>query len=123
MHKELTGKIIGAAIEVHKMIGPGFIESVYENALVIELSQRRIQFSRQFSIPVHYHGVEVGIHRLDLFVATQIVVELKAVKEITDIHFIIVRSYLKAVNRTHGLILNFAKAKLEVKRVQSRTQQ
>jgi len=68
-------------------------------------------------MPIVYRGIEVGLHRLDLFVEGQIVVELKAVKELTPTHFAIVRSYLKAVGREHGLILNFAKQKLEIKRV------
>ena len=116
-HEEITGAIIGAAIAVHKELGPGFLESVYANALAIELRRREIPFQRQFAVPVLYHDAEVGMHRLDLFVDDQIVVELKAVKEISDVHFAVVRSYLRAVHRMHGLILNFAKRTLEAKRV------
>jgi len=116
-HEELTGKIIAAAIEVHRRLGPGFIESIYENALVIELRKRGLKVEQQIEIVVEYENVEVGRHRLDLFVEDTIVVELKAIKELDDIHFAIVRSYLKAMNREHGLLLNFAKTKLEVKRV------
>ena len=119
-HEELTGRIISAAIEVHKALGPGFLESIYENALSVELRHRKMAFQRQLCIPVLYRGVEVGLHRLDLFVADQIVVELKSVKEITDSHFVVVRSYLRAVDRQHGLILNFSKPKLEIKRVTTR---
>ncbi len=68
-------------------------------------------------MPVLYRAVEIGLHRLDLFVDDQIVVELKAVKSISDVHFAVVRSYLRAVGRQHGLILNFAKPTIEVKRV------
>lgn len=116
-HEELTGPIIGAAIAVHRELGPGFLEAVYDAALVVELRARRIPFQRQLTIPVLYRGVEVGLHRLDLFVADEIVVELKAVRDIGDVHFAVVRSYLRAVGRKHGLILNFAKPTLEVKRV------
>jgi GxxExxY protein len=119
-HEELTGAIIGAAIAVHKELGPGFVEAVYENALVLELRRRSIPFQRQVSVAVLYQGVEVGMHRLDLFVADQIVVELKAVAEIADTHLAVVRSYLRAIDRTHGLIINFAKPKIDVKRVLAR---
>lgn len=118
--EELTGPIIGAAIEVHRALGPGFVEAVYENALAIELRERNIAFERQVPVSVHYRGHVVGLHRLDMLVAEQIVVELKAVKELTDTHFAVVRSYLRAVDRTHGLILNFAKHALEAKRVRAR---
>jgi GxxExxY protein len=120
-YEELTGQIIGAAIEVHKELGPGFVESIYENALAVELRRRRISFHRQVSAPVLYKDVEVGLHRLDLLVEAEIVVELKAVRDLTDTHFAFVRSYLHAVNRQHGLILNFAKPTLEIKRVMARS--
>ena len=116
-HEEITGPLIGAAIAVHKELGPGFLESVYEKALVLELRKRAIPFQRQVAVPILYQGVEVGVHRLDLFASDEIVVEIKAVKEITDLHFAIVRSYLRAVRRKHGLILNFSKQTLDVKRV------
>ena len=116
-HGDLTGQIIGAAIEVHKELGPGFLESLYENALCVELRRRHIPFARQVSIPVLYRGVEIGLHRLDLLVSDEIVVELKAVRRLDDIHFVTVRSYLHALGKEHGLLLNFAKTTLEVKRV------
>lgn len=115
--EDITGAIIGAAIEVHRELGPGFLESVYEAALVVELSHRRVPFVRQRSVAIAYRGVEVGLHRLDLFVADQVVVELKSVKEIAPEHFAVVRSYLHAVGRVHGMLLNFAKPTLEIKRV------
>jgi len=116
-YEELTGGIIGAAIEVHKTLGPGFVESVYENALALELRARDIPFRRQVSVPVVYRGADVGLHRLDLYVADLIVVELKAVKALEQVHFAVARSYLRATGRQHGLILNFAKPTLEAKRV------
>jgi GxxExxY protein len=116
-YQALTEQIIGAAIEVHRRLGPGFLESVYEKALVIELKKRGLAFQNQLEISISYDGIEVRQHRLDLFVEDTIVVELKAIKDLEDIHFAIVRSYLKAVGRKHGLILNFAKTTLEVKRV------
>ena len=113
----LTGQIIGAAIDVHRQLGPGFLESVYENALVIELRKRGLSLDQQKEITVFYDGLEVGKHRLDLFVEAQIVVDLKTVKALDDVHFLIVRSQLQAAGRKHGLLLNFAGSKLEVKRV------
>ncbi len=119
-HEDITGKIIGAAIEVHKHLGPGFVESIYENALALELRSRRIPLQRQLAVSVLYRDVEVGLHRLDLLVEDRIVVELKAVKELSDNHFVVVRSYLRALELDHALILNFAKATLHVKRVSGR---
>ena len=116
-HQELTGRIIGAAIEVHRGLGPGFLESVYENALAIELRDRRIPFQRHLDVPIFYRNVEVGHHRADLFISDQIVVELKAIRNLEDVHFVVVRSYLCALKREHGLLLNFAKPTLIVKRV------
>ena len=116
--EELTGKIIGAAIEVHRQLGPGFIESIYENALVYELRKRGLKVEQQLEVLVVYDGdVEVGKHRLDLLVEGEIVIDLKAVSELHDVHFAIVKSQLRAVKRKHGLLLNFAKVTLEVKRV------
>ena len=119
-HEGLTEQIIGAALNVHKALGPGFVESIYERALAVELRCCAIPFQRQLCVPVLYRGIEVGLHKLDLFIASQIVVELKAVKELADSHFVVVRSYLRAVGEHHGPILNFAKPRLEIKRVMTR---
>jgi GxxExxY protein len=116
-HEKLTEQIIGCAIEVHKRLGPGFLETIYENAFVLELRKRKLQVEQQREVIIKYDGVEIGRHRLDLIVADTIVVELKAVKNIEDIHFAIVRSYLKALGKEHGLLINFSKPVLEVKRV------
>lgn len=118
--EDITGQVIGAAIEVHRELGPGFLEGVYEAALVVEFRHRSIPFVRQLSVPVVYRDIEVGLHRLDLFVADQVVVELKAVKELAAEHFAVVRSYLRAVGREHGLLLNFSRTTLEMKRVLAR---
>jgi GxxExxY protein len=115
--KELTEKIIGAAIEVHRRLGPGFLESIYENALLIELRKQGLSVQQQFEVLIEYDGIEIGKHRLDLMVESTIVLELKTVKDFDDVHFAIVKSYLRATKRKHGLLINFAKATLEVKRV------
>jgi len=116
-HNELTEKIIGCAIEVHKRLGPGFLESIYENAFILELEKHNLHVERQQEVIVKYDGIEVGRHRLDLIVNDTIVAELKAVKNIEDVHFAIVKSYLKALGKEHGLIINFSKKVVEVKRV------
>ena len=93
------------------------LESFYEEALCHELERRGIPHERQYAVQVFSEGVTVGTHQLDLFVANEMVVELKAVKAIEAAHFSKVRSYLRAVGRQHGLILNFALPRLEIKRV------
>ena len=116
-HEELTGLIIACAIEVHKSLGPGFLESIYEAALVVELKRAGLRVEQQKPLPIFYREVMVGEHRLDLLVEDKIVVELKAISELEDLHFAIVRSYLKAAGLEHGLLLNFAAMPLTVKRV------
>ncbi|MCP4270197.1 MAG: GxxExxY protein [Deltaproteobacteria bacterium] len=116
-YEELTDKIIAAAIEVHKALGPGFLESVYENALSIEFESCGVPYEKQWEMPIFYKNREIGKHRLDMFVFNRFVVELKAIKEVTNEHFATVRSYLKAAGQKHGLILNFSKPTLEIKRV------
>ena len=117
VHEELTGKIIACAIEVHKALGPGFLESIYEAALVVELNRAGLKVERQKVLPIYYRDVPVGEYRLDLLVEDTIVVELKAISGLEDIHFAIVRSYLKAAGLEHGLLFNFASMPLTVKRV------
>jgi len=116
-YEGLTDKIIGCAIEVHKKLGPGFLESIYENAFIIELQKQNLQVERQREVVITYDSIEIGRHRLDLIIDDTIVVDLKAVKNIEDVHFAIVKSYLKALGKEHGLIINFSKKVLEVKRV------
>jgi len=114
---ELSSKIINSAIQVHKKLGPGFMESIYENALCIELQKRGIKFERQEGVKIYYERQEVGIHRVDLIVEDKIIVELKAVKEFEDVHLAQLRSYLKATGLKIGLLLNFAKPTLNIKRI------
>ena len=114
---ELTGKIIGAAINVHKTLGPGFLESVYEEALAVEFHVLKIHCERQRIVPIYYRGQQVGEHRLDFLVEKLVVVELKAVIALEKIFFAIVRSYLKATALESGLLFNFAAAPLTIKRI------
>ena len=115
--ENLNKKLIGAAIEVYKALGPGFLENIYEEALKVEFSNIGLYFEYQKEIAIKYLDVVVGVHRLDLLVENQIIVELKAVKELVDIHFAQLRSYLKASGLKVGLLLNFSKPTLEVKRI------
>jgi GxxExxY protein len=114
----LTDAIISAAIAAHRELGPGFIESVYEQALAVEFALRGIAFVRQKPIPLFYRDHQIGEHRLDFLVEEKIVVELKAIDSLEKVHFAIVRSYLKAGGLADGLILNFSSMPLTVKRVQ-----
>ena len=114
---EITRCIIGAAVEVHRELGPGFLESVYEQALAVEFALRGVAFVRQKPIPLFYRDHQIGEHRLDFLVEEKIIVELKAVEAVDNVHFAIVRSYLKATGLADGLILNFATMPLAVKRV------
>jgi GxxExxY protein len=116
-HRDLSGRVIEAAIAVHAALGPGFIESVYENALCVELAARGISFEQQKVIQILHRGVAVGEHRLDLLVEGVLLVELKAVKEIEDVFFAIGRSQMKAAGIRDGLILNFAAMPLTIKRI------
>ena len=105
--EELVKSFIDAAIEVHRELGPGYDESIYENALVVEMELRNIPFERQKVIEVVYKGVRVGEGRLDLFLGGEVVVELKAVEQLNQKHMAQVISYLKATKKPLGLLLNF----------------
>jgi GxxExxY protein len=115
--EELSGKIIGSAIEVHKTLGSGFIESVYHNAMKLELTDRDIPFETEKHVRIFYKNNQVGEHRVDLVFNNEIVVELKAVSDISDRHEKQIISYLKATGIKVGLILNFSNAKVDIKRI------
>ena len=104
---DLAHAVIGAAIEVHRNLGPGFLESVYEEALAIELSARGIAFERQKAVAVNYKGSEVGQSKLDFLIDGSLVLELKAVENLLPIHKAQVISYLKTTSCQLGLLINF----------------
>jgi len=104
---ELADQVIGAALEVHKVIGPGYLETVYEEALCQELSLRSITFARQPEFTLTYKGQPVGQGRLDLLVEESLIVELKAVDALAAIHHAQVISYLRALHLKLGLLINF----------------
>lgn len=115
---KLTEKIIGIAIDVHKFLGPGFVEKVYEKALAIEFKENKIKYDRQREIEVKYrNGILIGKQRVDFFVEDEVILELKAISEIMDLHKAQMLSYLKTMNKRIGLVLNFAKPTLQIKRI------
>ncbi len=115
--EELTEKVIGPCIAVHLAKGPGFLESIYQNCLKIECRKRGIKAEFQKKVIIYYDGESVGTHKLDILVNDELVVELKAIKALEDVHFAQVRSYLRATDLKHGLLINFATLTLTVKRV------
>jgi GxxExxY protein len=115
--EELSGQVIAAAITVHKELGPGFLESIYEEAIAAEFDFLRIPYERQKPVQIFYRKKILGEHRLDFLVNGCLVVELKAIQGLERIHFSIARSYLKATNCQVGLLLNFATMPLTIKRV------
>ena len=114
---ELSDRIIGCCIRVHRSLGPGFLESIYEEALAIEFAKTVVLFERQKVIVISYDGKPIGEHRIDYLVAARVILELKACKGIDDIHLAVARSYLKATHLPLALIVNFAKPTLEIRRV------
>ena len=116
-HGKLTDEIIGAAMAIHRELGPGLDEKIYENSLCIEFAERFIHFTQQEIFPVHYHQRYVGKLITDLIVDSRVVVETKVVDQIIDVHIAQVLSYLSITNLKVGLILNFKPASLGIKRV------
>jgi GxxExxY protein len=116
-NETLINRIIGAAIRVHTELGPGFLESLYEEALAIELRTLGIEFGRQKPVPIFYRGQAIGEHRVDLLIERAVVLELKATSALEKVHFAVLRSYLKALGLSDGLLFNFAATRLTIKRV------
>jgi len=117
VNPELTKDIIGAAMEVHKTLGAGFLESVYEESLAIEFGLRKIPYERQKRIDVFYKDKFAKHFVCDFFVYEKIIVEVKAVQKINDIELSQVLNYLKAAKTDIGLVINFGETSLKVKRV------
>ena len=117
LYHELTREIIGAAMEVHRVLGAGFIESVYEESLAIEFDLRKIPYERQRPIDVIYKGRIAKQFVCDFIVYDKIIVELKAIRTITDIEKAQVLNYLKGTGLNLGLLLNFGASSLEHKRL------
>jgi GxxExxY protein len=113
----LTGKIIGCALEVHKILGNGFQEVIYQRALEIEMRSQKLEFSREHEMEIFYKGENIGTRRVDFFVEGKIMVELKAIIQLEDVHLAQAINYLEAYNMNIGLLINFGSRSLQFKRV------
>jgi len=105
---QITEKVIGAAIEIHKILGPGLLESAYEECLCYELSRARISFRKQVDLPVSYKEVKLDCgYRIDLLVEEEVIIELKTVEKLLPIHEAQLLTYLKMLDKRLGLLINF----------------
>jgi GxxExxY protein len=116
-HSELTGKIIGCCMEVHRTLGNGFQEFIYQKSLAIEFNRQKIIFSREHEMDILYKGHHVGRRRVDFFVEGKVMLELKAVIRLEDVHLAQAINYLEAYKMGTGLLVNFGSKSLEFKRV------
>ncbi|MDO8806670.1 MAG: GxxExxY protein [Elusimicrobiota bacterium] len=117
IYPELSYQIMNAVFAVHNQLGPGFVEAVYENALIEELKGKRLAFEHQKTIDIIYNGKKVGRHKFDLVVEKKIILELKAVECFSVHHKAQLLSYLKAIEYRLGILVNFSKARIEYKRI------
>lgn len=116
-YSDLTSKIIGCAMEVHNNLGNGFQEVIYQRALSIEMNLRGLPHEREKEMPLSYKGYDIGTRRVDFFVDEKIMVEIKAVKELEDVHLAQAINYLEAYKMEIGLLINFGNTRLQFKRV------
>ena len=115
-HSELTGKIIGCAMKVHRVIGPGFPEIIYMRCLQIELKNSGLNFETEVERDIFYEGIKVGSRRLDLIVENKVIVELKAVTEVEPLFYNQIINYLKIFKIEIGLLINFGNISLQYRR-------
>ena len=116
-YEELTHTIIGCAMKVHSTLGNGFQEVIYQRCLAIELDRSKLQYGREVEMPIYYEGVEVGTRRVDFLVEEIVLVELKAILVLEDVHMAQALNYLEAFNLETGLLINFGCRSLEFKRL------
>jgi GxxExxY protein len=116
-YQELTHEIIGCAMKVHSSLGNGFQEVIYQRALVIEMSKQGLSFAREIEMEIFYDGRRIGTRRVDFFVEDKIMVELKALIKLEDVHLAQAINYCQAYNLPIGLLINFGSKSLEFKRV------
>ena len=116
-HEELTRKIIGCAMKVHSALGNGFQEVIYQRALAIEMKKQGVGFKREMEMPIFYEGIHIGTRRVDFFVGDFVMVELKALIKLEDVHLAQSMNYCQAYNLAIGLLINFGAKSLEFKRV------
>ena len=116
-YEDLTKRIIGCAMKVHSTLGNGFQEVIYQRCLAIEFNNAEINYEREFEMPIIYEGIEVGTRRVDFFVESLIMVELKALISLEPVHLAQGKNYLEAYNLEIGLLINFGARSLEFKRL------
>lgn len=116
-YEDLTHKIIGCAMKVHSTLGNGFQEVIYQRALAIEMAKQRLSFQREMEMPIFYEGEDIGTRRVDFFVDRNIMVELKALIKLEEVHLAQAMNYCQAYNLPIGLLINFGGKSLEFKRV------
>lgn len=116
-HEELTHKIIGCAMKVHTVLGSGFQEVIYQRALAIEMEKQGLGFGREIEMTIFYDDMDIGTRRVDFFVEEVIMLELKAVARLDDLHLAQAANYLEAYNLPVGLLINFGSKSMEFKRV------
>lgn len=116
-HEALTHKIIGCAMKVHTILGNGFQEVIYQRALAIEMQKQGLSFNREMEMTIYYEGHDIGTRRVDFFVEDNIMVELKALIKLEDVHLAQAMNYCQAYNLPIGLLINFGAKSLEFKRV------
>jgi GxxExxY protein len=116
-YEDLTHKIIGCAMKVHTSLGNGFPEVIYQRALAIEMEKQGLKFDREIEMSIYYEGIKIGTRRVDFFVENKIVVELKALSILDDLHLAQTMNYLEAYNLPIGLLINFGSKSLAFKRV------
>lgn len=116
-YSDITGKIIGCAMKVHSAIGNGFQEVIYQRALKIEFDKNNLHSAREVEMQIFYDGIEIGLRRVDFLVENAVLVELKAVTQLEDVHLNQAINYLEAFNMEVGLLINFGNKRLEFKRL------
>ena len=116
-HEELTHNIIGCAMKVHSKLGNGFQEVIYQRALALEMSKKGLDYEREMEMDIYYDDVKIGERRVDFFVEDKIMVELKAIIKLEDVHLAQAMNYCQAYNLPIGLLINFGAKSLEFKRV------
>ena len=117
-HDELTQSVIACALQVHNVLGPGFVERIYRRALVIDLRKQNIIVEIEKDVPIHYDQRVIGRHRLDLVVERELIIETKTADSLGKVHYAQVKSYLKATGLHRALLINFSTERADIRRIQ-----
>ena len=116
-YSDITQKIIGAALKVHSALGNGYLEVIYQRAMVIEMRKQNLSFEREVEVPIFYDGEHIGTRRVDFIVEGKVIVEIKATTQLQDVHLAQAINYLEAYGSEIGLLLNFGAKSLQIKRL------